>query len=481
MAYDYFQQNEEDQDLQGQPRDLSGGGTIITGNNGGASPDQSGAEKKTSSGSFTPLNSYLDANKSLQFGQQVAGKVGDELTGAETAQDQAESGFKTAADQGATKSNDDLISKVKSSPQDVATDDFAKQRDAYYKGPQAFTGSDYSTPASTATDKAYNTAQQTKDEGGRKAYLDQTYGSGAGRSDYSAGQQKLDNLLIQADPSSKAAFEQTWQRAGTDKDRFGTLSSALDQYASKSKTDTDAARGAARGAIGIDDSGNFTKDSDLQKILDQAEQGASTYNSQQTTRNNQALDDFKSGKLSPEDYAMLGADAGTRSYRVDPSQYLQTGPQASRDSVLSTENQARVAALARLAGKENTYAPNAAAAGTYDPSKANTIDRGAYSAAVEQAKASYQQQLAEVQAQLKDFEKQYANGSTGLSITAMNQRNAAVAAAIQRQRQLLTDYAGTLGGTNQYDQGYRPTIASYETQDPQYQVLPGDPKVFGYR
>jgi hypothetical protein len=59
-----------------------------------------------------------------------------------------------------------------------------------------------------------------------------------------------------------------------------------------------------------------------------------------------------------------------------------------------------------------------------------------------------------------------------MSIAAMNQRNAAVADAIARKRQLLEDYSGTLGGQKQYDYAPTPVIRSYENIDPNYQQVP---------
>jgi hypothetical protein len=464
VAYDYFQGQQQDEEDKNKPaqQSLDGGGELITGNNGGQPVAAAGEEKKTASGSFTPLNKYLEANQSLGFGQQVAGKVNEGLDSAEKAQDTADTTFRSASDAATTKSNDELVQKAKNSPQDVATDEFAKQRDAYYNAPANFTGSDYYQPAAQATQKGVGAAQQTRDEGGRKAYLQQTYA----RPDYSAGQQKLDNLLIQSDPNSKAAFEQTWQRANSDQDRFGTLSSTLDSYAQQNKAATDQARSAARGAIGIDDSGNFKDDSDLMQILSGADKSAADYNTQAQKRYQGMLDQT----MTPEEIAMLGGD--NRSYRVDPSQYAQQGAAASRDNVLSVDQQARIAALARLAGKDNTYAANAGAAGTYDPKKAAGYDTDRYNAAVNQAKTTYQQQLDAVQAQLQEFARQYAQGSVGMSIPAMNQRNAAVADAIARKRQLMEDYSGTLGGQKQYDNVETPEIPSYQYIDPNYRNVP---------
>lgn len=262
MAFDYFGQQEEDQQGQQQSQQgqnqqsLGSESPVVTG-----SEPSSGA--KTSSGSFTNLQSYLDANKGLNFGQEVAGKVQNQITGAEKAQQAAATGFKSAADQGSVAKNTDLLNSVRTDATSVVGDqskkaEFEKMRDASYQGPMNLVDkTELYNPAAQATDKAYQTAQQTKDEGGRKAFLQQEYGSGAGRYGYNSGMQKLDNLLIQQDPGSKQAFAQTQQNAANAKNAFGTMKTDLNQYAQGKKQETAATRKSALDTLGLDDQGNW--------------------------------------------------------------------------------------------------------------------------------------------------------------------------------------------------------------------------------
>lgn len=472
MAYDYFAtQPEEDKNNPNQA--LSQASSVVTGS-GAPAGGSTAPGKGTSSGQFTNLQSYLDANKGTGFGQKAAGDAQSTVDQANSSIDSADRGFRQKVDQGAVSEDSDLISKAKSNPTAVDSDAFAKQRDAKYQGPQNLsdTDADY-MKAYSAQDKAKQLGEQTKTEGGRKAWLADQYGQNSGRYDYTSGQQNLDNLILQNDPGSQQAFQGVQQNAAGAGNRFSALQGQLNSYAQQRAGDTAKTSADARAAIGLDSSGNFTPDSDLQKILAQADTQSQQYNQNMGTRNTQIQGDFQNGKISPDEYALLGADANSRNYRVDPTQFLRTGQQATKDSVLSAEQQAKIAALSKLGGRENTYAPNAALAGTYDPAKANYFDQTGYSSAVNDAKGTYEKQLGDTQSELKQLMDEMAKGSTGMSISAINDRNARATDALRREQQLANDYSGQLGGGHTYDPivvpdaGPNGAIAS-----PNYQNLP---------
>jgi hypothetical protein len=145
MAVDYFG-NEEDKDKENQPTStqsaLSNDSGILTGNTPNQPQDSSG-DKKSASGSFTNLQSYLDANKDQKFGTQVAGKVGETIDYATNQQNMANTQFQNLADKSAVKKNENLINNAVSKPQEVVAnqdqfDEFSKMRDARYRGPRNF-------------------------------------------------------------------------------------------------------------------------------------------------------------------------------------------------------------------------------------------------------------------------------------------------------------------------------------------------------
>jgi hypothetical protein len=372
----------------------------------GEAPQQTGGQ---GSGSFTNLNAYLDANKSLGFGQQVAGRVQSEVDRANQAQDQADSGFRGLSDKGTVLRDDNVIRQVETDPTKLANDEalfgqWTRQRDAKYGGPSNLVDTEFYNPAQTATAKARATSDQTQDEGGRKAYLQQEYGSGsktAPRFDYSAGQQKLDNLLIQNDAGSKEAFQNVQKNAAASSDRFQTLNDALAKYAGQNAQVTADTRKASRDFIGIDDANNYQQgkgvigadesklDSDVaRRRAELAEVKAKLANLGTYTNVNQFTADQKAmTKVDPskftgfnvaprnmgsyDPYYAAGRQDGGDLYRINAGNYASFANEAdlNRSSVASTEQLARMQALSKLAGIDQTFIS--------DPSKAGSYTQGA--------------------------------------------------------------------------------------------------------
>lgn len=382
MAFDYFQQDEDEKngDQSGQPKNIGSESPITTGTqNQAAQPG--GQPGGTSSGSFTNLQKYLDANSSLKFGQKIAGRVEGQVGEAEKNIADTGTQFKSKVDQSATPYDQQLIDSAKSDPRGVAADQaksdaFAKMRDANYAGPKTLSDDDelYSK-ASGSAQKANELATTTGTEGGRKAYLDQNYGAGAGRYDYSAGQKKLDQYLIQNDPGSREQFEALAGRGQKAANDFSTLKDSLNSYAGQKAADTSKARQDSRASIGLDDAGNFQQTGPIATTMAGLQQKAQQAQ-QQKQSEYQALTNALSGyKLDPGQFTKTGLTEGEQTYGVNPNSYLKTGANPEAGDVVSQDDQATVAALAKLAGKENTFLPDASRAGSYDPNKANTFDK----------------------------------------------------------------------------------------------------------
>lgn len=392
MAVDFFNQ-EENKDEQGQPNAQAAQPKQIGGESAVIQADgaQGGAGKPSSSGNFTSLNSYLDANKDQNFGSQVAGSIGDQIGSAEAAQKTADTGFRGQVDKNTVQSDKSMLGQLDTDPTKVDQSGFEKQRDASYQGPKHLVDTDLYQPAQKATDSAAAIAEQTKDEGGRKAYLNQQYGAGAGNYGYSSGQQKLDNLLIQQDPNAKAQFLANQQRAASAKNQFGLLNSALDTYAQKGQQTTAGTRAAARGAIGLDDQGNWLKQGGAINTtlgnLDTTVAGKKAELAKDRGLIEGTYDKTNLNQMSPEALKLMGIDSknaayggfdmtpsylkGT-SYAKDYSPYsnaqgdlygqntrnystLAAEGDLNRSTLADTQMQSRIAALSKLAGKDNTF------------------------------------------------------------------------------------------------------------------------------
>lgn len=100
MAVDYFGQEEEDENNVQQAVQQVGpqsGGVIQAGPQGGP---QDNTRKGTSSGSYTNLQSYIDANRGSGFGQRFQGQVEEGISGGRRAIGEAEDKFKEAVGKG---------------------------------------------------------------------------------------------------------------------------------------------------------------------------------------------------------------------------------------------------------------------------------------------------------------------------------------------------------------------------------------------
>lgn len=402
MAVDFFNSEEEkDEDQIAQPKsELSSDAGIISGNN--PAQQDAGSDKKSASGSFTNLQSYLDANKDQKFGTQVAEKVSDTIGGAAAQQSTARDQFKSAADKSAIKKDEALISDAISKPQEVVAnvqraDQFAKMRDAKYTGPRAFADAgDIYNPAQQATEQAYQTADVTKDADGRKAYLQQEYGAKAGRYNYTRGQQKLDNFLIEKDPEAYGKFQENTAKGHQVKRSFDDLSSYLNQYGSERANETEDTRRSTRGALGLNEDSTLNDSSPIMKKLAEAKARALGLN----TKRDEEYNAFKAASSNKRQFtdaqlAELGLSRGQQLFGIDPTDptYMSKGADLDYNTAATPEEAAQVAALSKLAGVQNSYLPYQDKAGKYNPNDFVTANTGNLAAQIAAKKAAYQDEL----------------------------------------------------------------------------------------
>lgn len=377
MAFDFFdeQKKEDDQQTAGSPeqqpggQQISGESAVVRGNE----PAQAPGSQGQGSGQFTNLQSYLDVNADRKFGQEVAGKAQQTVDQAGKAQETADTGFRQKVNSNAIDLDQNLLSEAQRDPNAVVStadkfQNFQKMRDAQYGGPKNLVDTEDYSPASTATDRARETSEMTQSEGGRKAYLDQEYGSGVGRYDYTPGMKKLDNLLIQNDQGSREAFQGVQKGAADVQDRFGTLKNTLAQYADQRAAATQGARTATRGMLGLDENGTINKDKGaLADTLHSAEARVKDLNTQHDT----TLASYKNALAGKDNATLqkLGVNQGQQLFGLDPTSkaFLTDSGQANINTGATKEQQLRMAALSKLAGVDNTFLPDANAAGSYDP------------------------------------------------------------------------------------------------------------------
>lgn len=233
---------------------LAGGGTVTGGasqtagsSSGSAGNAPSAAPAPTHPSNYQNLNAYLDANSGSGFGQKFVGDVNNDVNAAQSAQSQGAQLFQGAADAGTVQQNQSAVNAAISDPYSVSQDPsqtaaFQQQLNAKYNGPQSYSDDQaaYQT-AYGATQKAEDTAQAAQTEGGRFALLNNYFGTPS----YNQGQQSLDNLLVQADPTTAQGIQQARQNADQSLVSFQNQSAPLQQYAAQDNATTQATAAAA--------------------------------------------------------------------------------------------------------------------------------------------------------------------------------------------------------------------------------------------
>lgn len=346
----------------------------VTGGGGPAPAAGAGAAGGGAPKQFADLGEYLRVNQPQEFGQQLAGKIGQDIDqGQQTLQD-ASNQFGERVDAATIRDNQGLIDQVSTAPELIDPDQFATLRDAQYQGPRSLAETpDLYNQVQGASGSAVGKAQASGSEAGRFALLDNYFG----RPEYSQGQKSLDNLLVQADPNSQQAFDQMRANAKQLQDSTNQAGVDLNARAGQARQQTQDTRQAARGALGIDDVGQLTGSGAIQSSLAPVDERLT----QQQQRLSQIQDimgqygdSTAASQLTPEMLELLGIDPaqfneikfggdGGRwlpfsvaqgEFAAPLSSFVDTASEDSlnRASVSSPEEAARLNALASLAGMD---------------------------------------------------------------------------------------------------------------------------------
>jgi hypothetical protein len=398
---DPSQQSTQTSSDPSQPQTLSGG----TGGQVGATAGGAAAPGKTpsSSNSFTNLQSYLNANSDGSLGSNLSGKLQGNIDDATKQEGNTSNQFKDQVDQNTTKYNPDLVNSAISDPSNFVSDPskinaFATQRDAAYKGPSSLTDtSDLYNNAYGSVQNASQNAQNAQTDGGKQALLQQYYG----RPDYGSGQQSLDMSLLNSNPSTTSKFSNIADQATQLKSGWNDYMNGLGKYATQGATDTKTAHDNTRSALGIDDSGKIldatpTSTGAIQGLENNVNSAVTAGNTAAASNYAAAKNDLTTGHLTQDDIKNLKLQSllGQSTYNTDPtqSQYLQQAGTATANNVATSDQYARMNALAQLANTQNTFLTgNPSQAGSYNPNA--VFNTGAYQNSLNQAQQAYQNSL----------------------------------------------------------------------------------------
>jgi hypothetical protein len=259
MAY-VQKTTDEDEQLQGQegPEKVLSQGTA-TADNGQAEAPTSGPQQtapgKAKGSGWTNLVDYVSANRGA--GQQMASRVGETIQNqGDQAQQQGQNYQNSAAQtvSAATPKRDQsLIDDVMNDPTKITgqrAQQFQAQRNASYAGPKAAQEIAGYQDVQAAYDKTSKAAQDAGDFEGRRGLLHDAYGK---RSDYTAGESRLDSFLTGADGAQQIAeAQQNFGQGSNFQKGWGDLVSSVsgkiseaDAAAQATKADTNAALDSA--------------------------------------------------------------------------------------------------------------------------------------------------------------------------------------------------------------------------------------------
>lgn len=315
-------------------------GTFSTGVPGQNAGDSS-KPQKGSGDKFANIQSYLDANKDQgdQMGAKVAGDVSQSAdTATQKVQDFTQKAPKVEAyDPSAAYQNVTTLSD-----QDKSAYNQAK---GGYKGPQTVDQVEGYQDTQKAASQAASQVQNAGTEQGQRELLKQTYA----RPSYSAGENALDQTIVQNSPNSRKGFEDLSQKYAGINSLFDNASTDIGGKVNQSITQGLAnQRAIAEGEAKV-----------LPDILNPIRARADQQTKDNVARIGTISEDLGDDVLSDDTLAMLGLGEGQKLWDMNLSNYLTPNyTEVGINNAATADERAKYAALTALingtAGNEIT-------------------------------------------------------------------------------------------------------------------------------
>lgn len=238
------------------------------------------------------------------------------------------------------------------SASDLTDEDVANVRkaaNATYSGPTGLNDVQEFSPTLARVGDVSSKAKQAQSEEGRFNLLRSMYS----RPSYTAGQQALDNLLIQGDKEALDKMGGLMSTAGALENKLSAANAeAYNQYRQGVKQAEDI-RSGIKGQLstGI---GKLTGDIDARVSAANAERGYDPNKDSAWSRVNKDIDD-NTLDLNSETLKLLGLGARQNLYNLNLKDYLTQANQVSKEAVATPEEYAKYLALAKLSGIDPTY------------------------------------------------------------------------------------------------------------------------------
>jgi hypothetical protein len=372
--------DKDDEQTAGQPQVTNPGAIAnVTASSPAAASPSTAPAKGTSSGQFTNLKSYINANQNFnQQGGGLAGKVADNLnTQGQQVKQQVQGAvdtFKNKANeqvnqfqQGAQAAQQAVVNPAAAIQNQNLVNQVTQARDAQYTGPKTLLDLQGTQNQAALQANAQNftqTVDQGKTEAGRFNLLRTMFG----KPTYNSGQQNLDNLLIQGQKDQLQRINDT-SRVSADVNR--NLNRGIQDA-------TNQGQQAIQTAEQIKQQ---TRDALNNRVL-QEQQTIEQQLQQAQLEQNKALyrlaSGLKKGYISDEDAQRFGLTGGQKIYNTDLTSLIGRGGDPTAQTVAKEDNYAQIAALNQLIGGAATEDASKVLSGFTDSSQAGKFDPRAY-------------------------------------------------------------------------------------------------------
>lgn len=389
----------------GDSSDIFGSAPAGTFNkSGGSAVGGDLAQRSNASGSWTNLQSYLDANQEqgTQMGQNIASGVDQGAQKATTALNESVNTFNTAVDENTVHEDEEVLGTVRGAnvtpstygappaapasspntstePQTPAeppkprlsetyndknrwnefANKFATMYDAEYGGPTDITKQVGWGDTAKSYEKAGEGLKNLESETGRKQLLSNVYGQA--RPDYTLGQQNLDQMLVQRSSGAQQAMSDV--RGKYNNDWWKGVQNALDTTKAKA------------------DAGKLTTETTAANALTALTTGTGNFDTGLHGKKTAA--ELEAERLMNDPYnadvAAVAAEFGGRNYNVnsrtknpDGTYAYWDSPEATLGNVASKDDFSTLDALKALAGSKYDHSIYSSVgpsdqAGTFDP------------------------------------------------------------------------------------------------------------------
>lgn len=397
---------EEDKDKEGQqgaaqPQVLNSGETATAQAGSAPAPAQptQSASPQASSGRFTNLRNYINANRNFNaqgggLGGKVASnletqgkEVGGKVTGAVQEFGRQREQKLSPLQQGAQLTQQAVSNPMQFVQNQQNVQSLQAARDAEYTGPRGLQDleGDQSEAALRAKTQGFSErVKQGQTEQGRFNLLRGMFG----KPSYSQGQQNLDNLLIQGQRDQVQRIANTGRDAARVQRELALGSQRAAQEGAQAVQEANTIRQQTRDALSQRAAREQT---DIQNrlVAAQKEQDANLY---------RLVSGLQSGNLDQETANKFGISPGQRIFNTNLTNLLSSGAikrgmDPSAQAVADETNYANIAALRTLTGDPNLMGAfsDPKQAGKFNTSP--IFDRNIFDASVREGQAKYNEGL----------------------------------------------------------------------------------------